>query len=457
VRREFHDFGVLDEIQRSHGGCPRSPGWYHNLIAAPDVEINVGPKRFGVQAQPVLPGDPDRERGVEDRHQLQQGLPRIPEEDHPIDSDCRADRSVTLSAPACENGTMNFVGVSVKPQSPDGCVMLIKQIVAGAVIAALGIAGGVPCAATSGGFGAGVASAKPAPCPPGLACGGPKPPRLPKIDSGPAPKVPKVDLNLPAPKPPKVDLRLPAPKPPKVDLRLPAPKPPKVDLRVPVPKLPKLDGRGPHLGLPGPAGKRGDFRLPGLPKANAHVDLRLPRRVAADARGAFPIDLGKPGPWAKVDFRWPGLPAPRLRGDFRVDLRKARADFRSSFGWPGKPPADFRTDFRVGFRWPGLPAVDLRLGFPVPPPLDIRPDYRWLRERLLSPPWRGGVAPWGLGPAPWGWGPPPPPAWTGFLPPPGAPAPPPFTYWGYTVYPVWDPDFAQWGFWLFGLWVPLTS
>ena len=49
-------------IVASHGGSPRSPGWYHNLKADPNVEINVGPRRFGVTAQPVLPGDPDRER-----------------------------------------------------------------------------------------------------------------------------------------------------------------------------------------------------------------------------------------------------------------------------------------------------------------------------------------------------------------------------------------------------------
>lgn len=49
-------------VVASNGGAPRSPSWYHNLKANPDVEINVGPKRFAVTAQPVLPGDPDRER-----------------------------------------------------------------------------------------------------------------------------------------------------------------------------------------------------------------------------------------------------------------------------------------------------------------------------------------------------------------------------------------------------------
>jgi len=49
-------------IVASNGGAPRSPGWYHNLKADPNVEINVGPKRFAVTAEPVLPGDPERDR-----------------------------------------------------------------------------------------------------------------------------------------------------------------------------------------------------------------------------------------------------------------------------------------------------------------------------------------------------------------------------------------------------------
>lgn len=49
-------------VVASKGGEPTSPGWYHNLKAKPQVEINVGPKRFGVAAKPVLPGDPDYPR-----------------------------------------------------------------------------------------------------------------------------------------------------------------------------------------------------------------------------------------------------------------------------------------------------------------------------------------------------------------------------------------------------------
>jgi F420H(2)-dependent quinone reductase len=49
-------------VVASKGGDPKSPGWYHNLKANPDIEINVGPKRFAVKARPVLPDDPDYAR-----------------------------------------------------------------------------------------------------------------------------------------------------------------------------------------------------------------------------------------------------------------------------------------------------------------------------------------------------------------------------------------------------------
>jgi F420H(2)-dependent quinone reductase len=46
-------------VVASKAGDPKAPGWYHNLKANPNVEINVGPKRFAVVAKPVLPDDPD--------------------------------------------------------------------------------------------------------------------------------------------------------------------------------------------------------------------------------------------------------------------------------------------------------------------------------------------------------------------------------------------------------------
>ncbi len=49
-------------VVASMGGAPRSPGWYHNLRAQPDAEIQVGTRRIPVTARAVLPGDPDRDR-----------------------------------------------------------------------------------------------------------------------------------------------------------------------------------------------------------------------------------------------------------------------------------------------------------------------------------------------------------------------------------------------------------
>jgi deazaflavin-dependent oxidoreductase (nitroreductase family) len=49
-------------VVASKSGDPKAPGWYHNLKANPKVEINVGPKRFGVIAKPVTPDDPEYPR-----------------------------------------------------------------------------------------------------------------------------------------------------------------------------------------------------------------------------------------------------------------------------------------------------------------------------------------------------------------------------------------------------------
>ena len=56
--RDGRDYLVV----ASNGGDRRSPGWYHNLKARPDVEINVGRRRFGVTATALLPDDPDYPR-----------------------------------------------------------------------------------------------------------------------------------------------------------------------------------------------------------------------------------------------------------------------------------------------------------------------------------------------------------------------------------------------------------
>ncbi len=56
--RDGRDYLVV----ASNGGDRRAPGWYHNLMANPHVDINVGPRRIAVTAIPSYPGDADYDR-----------------------------------------------------------------------------------------------------------------------------------------------------------------------------------------------------------------------------------------------------------------------------------------------------------------------------------------------------------------------------------------------------------
>jgi deazaflavin-dependent oxidoreductase (nitroreductase family) len=47
-------------IVASKGGAPTNPDWYHNLLACPQVTVEVGTERFQVQAA-VVP-EPERTR-----------------------------------------------------------------------------------------------------------------------------------------------------------------------------------------------------------------------------------------------------------------------------------------------------------------------------------------------------------------------------------------------------------
>ena len=49
-------------IVASNGGANRNPSWYHNVKAHPNVEINVGPRRFPVTAKIIGPEGPDYPR-----------------------------------------------------------------------------------------------------------------------------------------------------------------------------------------------------------------------------------------------------------------------------------------------------------------------------------------------------------------------------------------------------------
>ncbi|MDX1893031.1 nitroreductase family deazaflavin-dependent oxidoreductase [Mycolicibacterium sp. 050158] len=49
-------------VVASKGGDPKAPGWYHNLKANPQVEINVGPKRMPATARIIGADDPEYPR-----------------------------------------------------------------------------------------------------------------------------------------------------------------------------------------------------------------------------------------------------------------------------------------------------------------------------------------------------------------------------------------------------------
>lgn len=56
--RDGADYVVI----ASMGGAPKSPGWYFNLTANPDAEIQVGRRRIAVTAHTVPVDEPRRER-----------------------------------------------------------------------------------------------------------------------------------------------------------------------------------------------------------------------------------------------------------------------------------------------------------------------------------------------------------------------------------------------------------
>ena len=62
TKRKFRPNLQRIRVRLANGGTKRYPGWYHNLKAQPDVEINIGPKRFPVTARIVLPDDADYAR-----------------------------------------------------------------------------------------------------------------------------------------------------------------------------------------------------------------------------------------------------------------------------------------------------------------------------------------------------------------------------------------------------------
>jgi deazaflavin-dependent oxidoreductase (nitroreductase family) len=46
-------------VVASNNGAHKNPGWYHNLKANPEVEIQIGRERRKATARAILPADPD--------------------------------------------------------------------------------------------------------------------------------------------------------------------------------------------------------------------------------------------------------------------------------------------------------------------------------------------------------------------------------------------------------------
>jgi proline iminopeptidase len=44
-------------VVASKGGAPEHPGWYRNLLANPDVEVQVGPKKLKARARTATGGE----------------------------------------------------------------------------------------------------------------------------------------------------------------------------------------------------------------------------------------------------------------------------------------------------------------------------------------------------------------------------------------------------------------
>ncbi|TWS19873.1 nitroreductase family deazaflavin-dependent oxidoreductase [Tsukamurella asaccharolytica] len=56
--RDGDDYVVV----ASKGGAPRNPAWYHNLVKAGTVDVQVGTDRFPATVEALKPGDGDYQR-----------------------------------------------------------------------------------------------------------------------------------------------------------------------------------------------------------------------------------------------------------------------------------------------------------------------------------------------------------------------------------------------------------
>ena len=54
--------GAAYVVVASKGGAPRNPAWFHNMVAAGTVDVQVGTKRFPATVEALKPGDADYQR-----------------------------------------------------------------------------------------------------------------------------------------------------------------------------------------------------------------------------------------------------------------------------------------------------------------------------------------------------------------------------------------------------------
>ena len=80
-------------VVATNGGGAQSPGWYHNLKPNPDIEINAGRKRLAVIAHSAA-RRPRPRAAAEGRHQAQQILRRMSQEDPATIPDRQVDTKV---------------------------------------------------------------------------------------------------------------------------------------------------------------------------------------------------------------------------------------------------------------------------------------------------------------------------------------------------------------------------
>jgi deazaflavin-dependent oxidoreductase (nitroreductase family) len=73
----YHMDGDRFVIIASMGGAPKHPAWYHNIVANPNVEIEVGAEvgteTLRVHAKPITEG-PERDRLYEQQAQIMPGF-----------------------------------------------------------------------------------------------------------------------------------------------------------------------------------------------------------------------------------------------------------------------------------------------------------------------------------------------------------------------------------------------